>query len=161
MGHDLITDPGYFFHAIGPSLVGLGMSAPTAQAGNVGPAEHAKKILSVLRKIEQKMRTTAVLETDVGRIIAGGARDLDRVQRAVLDRREIAARAARVHAEVTALHKAASVGATPSELAVTRNICPECAVVIESLGGQAYEPEDGCLSSQVRSWKFFASTRER
>jgi len=31
--HDLVTDPAYFLHAVGPSLVGLGMSAPATQVG--------------------------------------------------------------------------------------------------------------------------------
>jgi hypothetical protein len=136
MGHDLVTDPAYFLHAIGPSLVGLGMSAPTAQVGSVGLAERAKGIHNVLDPIAQRMRVTAVLETDVGRIIASGTRDLNPLQRAVLGRGEIAAKAPGVHAEVTALDKAASIGATPSELTVTRTICPECAAVIESLGGR-------------------------
>jgi hypothetical protein len=136
MGHDLITDPAYFLHAIGPSLVGLGMSAPAARVGSVGLAERAKEIHNVLDEIAQRMRTTAVLETDAGRIVAGGIRDLNPLQKAALGRGEIAAKAPDVHAEVTALDKAASIGATPSELAVTRTICPECAAVIESLGGK-------------------------
>jgi hypothetical protein len=136
MGHDLITDPAYFLHAIGPSLVGLGMSAPTARVGSVGLAERAKEIHNVLDEVAQRMRTTAVLETDAGRIIAGGTRDLNPAQKAALGRGEMAAKAPDVHAEVTALNKAASIGATPSELAVTRTICPECAAVIESLGGR-------------------------
>jgi hypothetical protein len=121
MGHDLVTDPAYFLHAIGPSLVGLGMSAPTARVGSIWGAERAKIIHNVLRPIEHKLRTTAVLETDAGRIVAGGTRDLTPLQRAALDRGEIAAKARGVHAEVTALNKAASMGATPSELAVTRD----------------------------------------
>jgi uncharacterized protein RhaS with RHS repeats len=31
--HDLVNDPAYFSHAIGPSLVGLGMSAPATAVG--------------------------------------------------------------------------------------------------------------------------------
>jgi len=140
MGHDLVTDPAYFLHAIGPSLVGLGMSAPAARVGSVGLAERTKEIHNVLDGVAQKSRTTAVLETDAGRIIAGGARDLSPAQRAALGRGEIAAKAPRVHAEVTALDKAASIGATPSELAVTRTICPECIAVIMSLGGRLTSP---------------------
>jgi Cytidine and deoxycytidylate deaminase zinc-binding region len=135
MGHDLVTDPAYFLHAIGPSLVGIGMSAPATQAGDVGLAERAKEIHNVLDGIAQRMRTTAVLETDAGRIIASGARDLNPAQKAALGPGELAAKAPRLHAEVTALNKAASIGATPSNLAVTRAICPKCANVIESHGG--------------------------
>ena len=31
--HDLVNDPAYFMNAVGPSLVGLGMSAPATLAG--------------------------------------------------------------------------------------------------------------------------------
>jgi hypothetical protein len=140
MGHDLVTDPAYFLHAIGPSLVGLGMSAPAAQVGNVGLAERAQGIHGVLDGVAQGMRTTAVLETDIGRIVAGGGPDLTPLQRAVLVRGEIPAKAPRVHAEITALDKAAIIGATPSKLAVTRAICPRCAAVIESRGGRLTSP---------------------
>jgi Cytidine and deoxycytidylate deaminase zinc-binding region len=140
MGHDLVTDPAYFLHAIGPSLVGLGMSAPAPQVGTVGLAERAKGIHSVLDEIAQQQRTTAVLETDVGRIIASGGQDLNPLQKAILGRGEIAAKAPRVHAEITALDKAAIIGATPSKLAVTRAICPQCAAVIESRGGRSTSP---------------------
>lgn len=112
------------------------MSAPAARVGSVGLAERAKEIHNVLDRVAQTRRTTAVLETDAGRIVAGGTRDLDRFQRAALGRGEIAAKAPRIHAEITALDKAASIGATPSELAVTRTICPERAAVIESRGGK-------------------------
>jgi hypothetical protein len=112
------------------------VSAPAARVEPVGLAERATQIHNALDQVARKLRTTAVLETDAGRIIAGGTRDLDPAQRAALAGREIAAKAPRLHAEVTALYKAASIGATPSELAVTRTICPECAAVIESLGGK-------------------------
>jgi hypothetical protein len=42
-GSDLITDPAYFFHAIGPSLVGLGMSAPATVVGT--PAAGSANLL--------------------------------------------------------------------------------------------------------------------
>lgn len=140
MGHDLVTDPAYFLHAIGPSMVGLGMSVPATRVGGVGPAERVKEIHNVLDKIAQGRRTTAVLETDAGRIIAGGSRDLNPAQKAALGPGEIPAKAPKLHAEVTALNKAASMGATPSELHVTRTICPECAAMIESLGGRLTSP---------------------
>lgn len=138
--HDLTTDSAYFLHAVGPSLVGLGMSAPATQVGSVGLAERATEIHNALDPIAQGMRTTAVLETDLGRIIAGGARDLSPAQRALLGPGEIAARAPGAHAEVTALDAAAKIGATPSELAVTRTICDQCAAIIESRGGTLTSP---------------------
>jgi hypothetical protein len=105
------------------------MSAPAIRVGRVGLTERATEIHNALDPIAQGLRTTAVLETDVGRIIAGGARDLSPAQRALLGPGEIAARAPGVHAEVTALDRAASIGATPLELTVTRTICPACAAV--------------------------------
>jgi len=51
MGHDLVTDPAYFLHAIGPSLVGLGMSAPTAQVGSAGRAEGAQGVTAVAQGV--------------------------------------------------------------------------------------------------------------
>lgn len=112
------------------------LAAPAARVGRGGLAERAKEIHSVLDKVARKLRTTAVLETDAGRIVAGGTRDLSPPQRVALKQGEIAAKAPNLHAEVTALNEAASIGATPSELAVTRTICPECVALIESLGGR-------------------------
>jgi tRNA(Arg) A34 adenosine deaminase TadA len=86
------------------------------------------------------MRTTAVLETDIGRIVAGGARDLAPAQRGLLVGGEIATQAPGVHAEITALQAAAKLGATPREIAVSRAICPQCAVAIEASGGTLTSP---------------------
>jgi RHS repeat-associated protein len=138
---DAVNDPAYFMNAIGPTLAGLGMNTPTTKVGSVGLSERATEIHKVLDPIAFEMRTTAVLETDIGRIIAGGARDLTPAQRALVGPGEIAARAPGVHAEITALDKAANIGATPSQLAVTRDICPVCASVIESLGGRLTSPK--------------------
>lgn len=107
-----------------------------ASAARVGLAERAREIHNVLDQIAQRMRTTAVLETDAGRIVAGGSRDLNPAQLKTLGRGEIAAKAPHTHAEITAFDEAARIGAIPSELAVTRTICPQCAAVIESLGGK-------------------------
>jgi hypothetical protein len=65
---------------------------------------------------------------------------LNPLQRSALGPGEIAAKAPRTHAEVTALNKSASIGAAPSELAVTRTICPKCAAFIESFGGKLTSP---------------------
>jgi tRNA(Arg) A34 adenosine deaminase TadA len=87
------------------------------------------------------MRTTAALDTSAGRILAGGARDLTPAQKAVLLPEEIAARLPGAHAEVTALEKAAELGATPQSLAVTRIICERCAAAIEASGGTLTGPK--------------------
>jgi hypothetical protein len=97
--------------------------------------ERAAEVHNVLDPIAQEMRTTAVLQTDKGRIIAGGTRDLSPAQRNSLGTDEIAGQAPGVHAEITALGTAARLQATPQELAVTRAICPECAAAITASGG--------------------------
>jgi tRNA(Arg) A34 adenosine deaminase TadA len=93
-----------------------------------------------LDPIAQAQRTTAVLRTTVGRIVAGGARDLTPAQRALLGSGEVAARVPGVHAELTVLGEAARMGATPLEMAVTRAICPQCAAAIEAGGGVLTSP---------------------
>jgi tRNA(Arg) A34 adenosine deaminase TadA len=86
------------------------------------------------------MRTTAVLDTSAGRIIAGGARDLTPAQRALFRPGEIAARLPGAHAEVTALQAAEGLGATPQSIAVTRAICSACAAAIDQSGGVLTSP---------------------
>jgi tRNA(Arg) A34 adenosine deaminase TadA len=86
------------------------------------------------------MRTTAILETDAGRIIAGGGRDLKPIQRALLNEEEFAAKLPRAHAEITALEYAAKNGMRPQALAVTRKICPDCVTAIEQSGGRLTSP---------------------
>jgi RHS repeat-associated protein len=129
--------------AVGGLLGGtLGLAAPelAAARGTVGLAERAAQIHGALDPIAQGVRTTAVLETNAGRIIAGGARDLTPLQRALVGPGEIAAQAPGVHAELTALGQAAKMGASPLEMAVTRAICPSCAAAIEASGGVLTSP---------------------
>lgn len=38
-GHDAVTDPAYFLNAIGPTIAGLGLSAPTARVGTAAAEE--------------------------------------------------------------------------------------------------------------------------
>jgi hypothetical protein len=73
MGHDLVTDPAYFLHAIGPSLVGLGMGAPAARAGSIGGAGRAKEIQDVIDETAQKFRTTAIHQHHPWPMYLGGA----------------------------------------------------------------------------------------
>jgi hypothetical protein len=100
----------------------------------------AQQIHSALDPIAQTRRTTAVLQTDAGRIVAGGGRDLTRAQQALLGPGEIPARLPGAHAEVTALQKANQLGASPVAMATTREICPICAAVIEASGGTLTSP---------------------
>ena len=88
----------------------------------------------------QAQRTTAVLRTSGGNIVAGGARDLSPIQKALLGPGEIAAKLPGAHAEVTALTHAQQSGLTPQAMAVTRTICPQCATAIEVSGGKLTSP---------------------
>ena len=53
---------------------------------------------------------------------------------------EAAAQLPGAHAEVTALGHATQYGLTPSQMAVSRTICPACRAVIEQSGGQLTGP---------------------
>ena len=86
------------------------------------------------------MRTTAVLETDGGRIVASGGKDLVPIQRALLNEREFEAKLPDIHAEITALEYASKNGMLPQALAVTRKICPDCVTAIERSGGRITSP---------------------
>jgi tRNA(Arg) A34 adenosine deaminase TadA len=89
----------------------------------------------VLDPIAQTQRTTAILRTNAGDIVAGGARDLVPAQRALLGPGEIAARLPGAHAELTVIQAAQKAGLSPEAMAVTRAICPQCASAIEASGG--------------------------
>ena len=122
-------------------LMGVGGGEVAAEAAEeVGLATRAAQVHGALDPIAQGMRTTAALDTTAGRIIAGGARDLSPAQRAVLLPGEIAGKLPGAHAEITALGKAAELGATPQSMAVTRIICPQCAAAIEESGGVLTSP---------------------
>jgi len=102
--------------------------------------QRASQVHGVLDPIAQTRRTTAVLQTDAGRIVASGVRDLTPAQRALLGSGEIAAKLPGAHAEVTALQAAQRLGATPRAMVVTRVICPQCTAVIEASGGTLTSP---------------------
>jgi hypothetical protein len=95
----------------------------------------ARQVHGVLDQIAQIRRTTAVLDTSAGRIVASGVRDLTPAQCAKLLEGEIVAKLDKAHAEVTALEAARAHGATPRALAATTNICPQCAKEIKASGG--------------------------
>jgi RHS repeat-associated protein len=99
-------------------------------------ANRAQEVHSALDPIAQSQRTTAVLETTRGRIVAGGARDLAPAQVVTLRSGETMARAPGVHAEATALRQAAASGARPVALGTSRPICAACAGTIRASGGQ-------------------------
>jgi Cytidine and deoxycytidylate deaminase zinc-binding region len=108
--------------------------------GTEALAARAQQVHGVLHPAAQIHRTTAVLETTAGRIVASGRRDLELVQQAMLVEGEIAGKLPNAHAEVTALETARKLGATPRAIAATWSICPECTAVIEASGGIKTSP---------------------
>ena len=126
--------------AEGAVVEGLQAGEGAAAAEGAGLAERAAQVHGALDPIAQAQRTTAALDSSLGRIIAGGARDLTPAQRALLGSGEIAAKLPGAHAEVTALNAARGLGATPEAMAVTRAICPACAAAIEASGGTITSP---------------------
>ena len=124
-----------------------GGAGAAADAGAAGAAKstgdlaaRAAQVHGELHPIAQAQRTTAVLRTSGGDIVAGGARDLSPRQTAVLGPGEIAAKLPGAHAEVTALTHAQQAGLTPQAMAVTRTICSQCTVAIEASGGTLTSP---------------------
>jgi hypothetical protein len=120
----------------------LALARFTGKAGATASAEElaalsarAKEIHAALDRIAQRMRTTAVLSTDGDTIVAGGERDLDPKQRALLGPGERAGKLAGAHGEATALYDALKAGLTPRALATTRPICTDCQAAIEDLRG--------------------------
>lgn len=122
------------------SKTGLIFNLLEAEARVAALETRAKEFHSALTPIAQEMRTTAALDTDAGRIIAGGRRDLAPLQRAMRDEGEFTAKLRGAHAEITALEYAAKNGMRPRALAVTRKICPDCAAEIERSGGTLTSP---------------------
>ena len=116
------------------SIIPVGRIAVTGVRVLSALASRAKQIHGILDPIAQTYRTTAVLRTSAGNIVAGGARDLSAAQRAALGPGEIAVRAPGVHAEVTALQGAQQAGSSPQAMAVTREICSSCRQVLEASG---------------------------
>jgi len=95
----------------------------------------AKQIHAALDEIAQRRRTTAVLSTDGDTIIAGGKRDLDPVQRALLRPGERAGKLRATDAEIRALNEALKAGLTPRAMATTWPICENRQAAIEGKKG--------------------------
>jgi len=140
----------------GPALTEVGIAgaaiatgAPLPESAAVGSlasrastlATDANAIHNVLNPVAQSMRTTATLETNACKIAAGGGRDLSPAQRTLAASLGYSTAAAPgVHAEVTAIQSAINQGFSPQLLATTRDICPECALYIEQMGGTLTGP---------------------
>jgi hypothetical protein len=89
-------------------------------------------------EIAMDNRTTGIMRTYEGHyIVAGGARDLDPVQRAALRPGEIPAKLPGDDAEKTLLQYAWDKGLTPRLIVTSRDICPDCAEAIRAFGGRS------------------------
>jgi hypothetical protein len=109
-------------------------TAVAAESGSL--ASRVDELNGVLDPIAQNSRTTAVLGTQEGTdVLAAGGRDLSPAQRALARDGDLLARSPGAHAEVTALEAASKAGLTPSQIAVSRIICPACQTFIEGTGG--------------------------
>jgi hypothetical protein len=97
--------------------------------------ERATQVHGALEEIAGRLRTTAILSTDGKTIIGGGRRDLDPVQKALIQPGEIAAKLPGAHAEITVLAKAKKEGLTPRTLVSTRRICDQCRSAIDDADG--------------------------
>ena len=117
-------------------LGGLGAEGEAAQL-----AARARQVNGVLDPIAASMRTTAVLRTSTGDIVAGGGRDLTGAQIASLKSGETAATPTPgAHAEVTAITSALNSGSTPQTIGVSRAMCAQCQAYIQSQGGTILDP---------------------
>jgi RHS repeat-associated protein len=119
-------------------VVQAGVSITTAEATLL--AKRAKTINSVLDDFAQTRRTTAVLRTNGGDIVASGGRDLSKAQIDSLLPGETAAKMPRAHAEVTAVNQAINSGLTPQAIGTSRTICPSCQDYLGSLGATLIDP---------------------
>ncbi len=132
-----------------PGTIGRLGATALRSANNFAQAARARQVHSVLHPIAQTRRTTAVLDTSRGRIVAGGARDLSPAQRAALRSGETPASSPGAHAEVTALGHAASSGARPRAMGASRPFCASCAAAITESGGRVIS---GTTAVWPRPW---------
>lgn len=115
---------------------GFGAAGDAAQL-----ATRATEINGVLDPIAQSMRTTAVLRTATGDIVAGGGRDLTGAQiESLLPGESAANPMPGAHAEVTAITQALNSGSSPQILGTSRAICASCQAYIQSQGGTLIDP---------------------
>jgi hypothetical protein len=98
-------------------------------------SERAHQIHGALDKIARSRRATAALSTDGDTLVAGGKRDLDPIQRALIRPGERATKLREAHAEITVLSAAENAELIPRALATSRPICPECGAAIEQARG--------------------------
>ena len=101
-----------------------------------GLEQRASRVHRLLDDVARGRRTTAVLQTNGGRIVGGGAkRDLDARQRALVRQLgDIAAKLPGEDAEIVVLRDALDRGLTPKAIATTRDFCPACRATLQNTG---------------------------
>jgi len=128
-------------NAIAEVAAGDALGGASLTAGAAALSSRVSALHGALDPIAAGRRTTAALDTAEGtRVLASGGRDLSPAQRALLGPGEVAARSPGAHAEITTLEHAAQNGLAPSQMAVSRTICPECRAAIERSGGRLTSP---------------------
>ena len=96
--------------------------------------QRAKELHGLLDPQAQRMRTTAVTETEEGVTYVSSSRDtLSPAQRAALKPGEVEATGPG-HAEITGINNAKQAGLTPTATAASRPICPTCAQALKEQG---------------------------
>ncbi|MCP3918612.1 MAG: RHS repeat-associated core domain-containing protein [bacterium] len=121
---------------IAGSLTGGGARAIRQAHDLYQISRRARQVHGALDSYAQTRRTTAVLRTNAGDIVAGGSRrDLTGRQRRLLKKNEVAAELPGAHAEVTALQHATEQGLTPKAISASRPFCSDCITAIENAGG--------------------------
>jgi hypothetical protein len=129
-----------------PILEGVGALAGGSSSEVPSVTSRVADLHGELDPIATNMRTSAVLRTQEGTdILASGGQDLTPAQRALAGNNDILGKLAGAHAEITALDAASKAGLTPSEMAVSRLICPACQAAIESSGGSVTPGGTGAL----------------
>lgn len=96
--------------------------------------QRAKELHGLLDPRAQRMRTTAVTETEEGvRYVSSSKNALSKAQKAALQPGEVAA-VGPGHAEITGVNAAKQAGLTPTATAASRPICPTCAQALKEQG---------------------------
>jgi RHS repeat-associated protein len=96
--------------------------------------QRAQEIHSELDPQAQRMRTTAVTDTEEGvRVVSSSEERLSPAQRAALKPGEVEGTGAG-HAETTSVDAAKQMGLTPTTTAASRPICPTCAEALKQAG---------------------------
>jgi len=118
-----------------PGATGLGLGVRATKA-----ADRANDIQKAAGAERKGRTTTAVVETAEGQRVVGSSEpNLRPAQREALVDGEVAA-SGPGHAEATAVNAAKEAGLTPTGVAASRPICPDCAKFLKQEGVEALTP---------------------